>query len=331
MNARTPEAGAAAAEGGRSKMGRNRRGNRPASMKARLAIASAVLVGGGAIGAVAVATSHNSSPTTDAASAGYSQNWGYQRNLNYGQALSTALGEWGRSPQSSFTTLARMSPLTSFATQWRGHSMFAAQRGVVLITTKHWFLVRSFNGKLELWFFSGNTQFANVSNSAVGTSAMTGNTLATVAAMGSNNLVPATQAMAGTSNLSTFTTPVAKPTTVTVTVNGNANVTVQVTITSTTATVAPMTTTAAIMTQTSMTRPTTVPIFATWNHLKRGDLVLVAGVKSHNLLFAHLVLFTPPVTTVTPTPTATATLPTTAPTGVVPTATSTATFSGQKS
>jgi len=300
-------------------------------MKARLAIASAVLVGGGAIGAVAVATSHNSSPTTDAASAGYSQNWGFQRNWGYGQALSTALGEWNHSQQSSFTTLSRMSPLTSFATSWHGRTMFAAQRGIVLFTTKHWFLLRSFNGKLELWFFSGNTQFANVSNSAVGTSAMTGNTWATTAAMGQGNMVPASQVMAGTTNLNAFTTPVAKPTTVTVTVNGNANVMVQVTVTATTATVTPMTTTAAVLTQTSMTTPTTVPIFATWNHLRRGDLALVAGVKSHNLLFAHLVLFTPLSTTTTPVPTATATLPTTAPTGVVPTATSTATFSGQKS
>jgi hypothetical protein len=304
-------------------MGRNRRGNRPASMKARLAIATAVLVGGGAIGAVAVATSHNST-SANAASAGYSTNWGQQRNLSYGVALSTALNQWGQSQQSSLLTLARMAPMRTFGTQMRGRTMFAAQRGVVLLATHHWFLVRSANGKLGLWFFSGHTQFTNVSNSAVGTSAMTGSTVATVAAMAQNNMVPATQVLTGLSTLTPVTTPVAKPVTVTATVNGAANVTVTITITSTTATIAPSTTTAAVLTQTSMNTMTTAPVFARWNNLMRGDLVLVAGVKSHNFLVAHLVLFAPP-TTATPVPSTTATVP-----GATPTTTS-STFSGTNS
>jgi hypothetical protein len=312
-------------------MGRNRRGNRPASMKARLAIATAVLVGGGAIGAVAVATSHNST-SANAASAGYSTNWGHQRNLSYGWALSTALNQWGRSQQNALSTLSMMAPMRTFGTQMRGRTMFAAQRGVVILATHHWFLVQSANGKLGLWFFSGHTQFTNVSNSAVGTSALTGNTFATTAAMAQNNMVPATQVLTGMSTLTPVTTPQARPVTVTATVNGAANVTVTITITSTTATIAPSTTTAAVMTQTSMNTMTTAPVFARWNNLMRGDLVLVAGVKSHNIMVAHLVLFTPP-TTVTPVPSATATLPIGTPTGTAhPTpSTTSSTFSGTNS
>jgi hypothetical protein len=298
-------------------------------MKARLAIATAVLVGGGAIGAVAVATSHNST-SANAASAGYSTNWGHQRNLSYGWALSTALNQWGSSQWASLNTLSQMAPMRTFGTQMRGRTMFAAQRGVVILATHHWFLVQSANGKLGLWFFSGHTQFANVSNSAIGTSALTGNTFATTAAMAQNNMVPAIQTLTGLSTLTPVTTPVAKPVTVTATVNGAANVTVTITITNTTATIAPSTTTAAVMTQTSMNTMTTAPVFARWNNLMRGDLVLVAGVKSHNIMVAHLVLFTPPTTTVTPVPSATA-----FPTGTTPVvpnpSTTSSTFSGTNS
>ncbi len=50
-------------------IGRNKRGIRRASTRVRLAVAAAVLVGGGAAGVAAVAASHNA--PVNAASAGY--------------------------------------------------------------------------------------------------------------------------------------------------------------------------------------------------------------------------------------------------------------------
>ena len=50
-------------------IGRNKRGIRRASTRVRLAVAAAVLVGGGAAGVAAVAASHNT--PVNAASAGY--------------------------------------------------------------------------------------------------------------------------------------------------------------------------------------------------------------------------------------------------------------------
>jgi hypothetical protein len=305
-------------------IGRNMRGIRQASMKARLGIAAVVLAGGGAIGAVAVAAGSHSTPTA-AQSAGYSMT--FRHPISQQQALSSALSTWATSQQKSLATLARMAPVKNFATVRKGHTTFAVQRGVVALATKHWLLVKSSNGSLHLWLLNGRTQVKNVANNAAGTAAMTGSAPATTAAMRQGNMAPAAAVMAGTANVAAMNaTP--KPVTFTVAVAGT-NVTLTITVTPSTATVKPMTTmaaqTMAAQTGTAMTMAAAKqPVFAATNHIARGDLVLVTGVVRNHFLWAQLVLFSAPMKP-TPTPTATAT-PTATPTGTTtPTAPVTAT------
>jgi hypothetical protein len=301
-------------------MGRNRRGSRNVSMKARLGIAAAVVLGGGAIGTVAVATNDLSS-ITGAQSAGYAVN--FQHRVSVPTALSTALNDWSWSQQRSMSTLANMASMKSFVTARRGHTMFAAQRGVVVLATKHFLLVKSVNGSLHLWLINGATKVKNVAGSATGMTALTGSSSAARTAVTTGNMTPAGQAMAGTSTVTAMNNPATKPTTVTVAVAGTGE-TITITITPSTATVMPSTQTAAQQSGTSMTG-TTQQTFATTNHVARGDLVLVAGVEQHGELRAQLVLFAAPAKAPTPTPsaTATATVPvaTPTPTATVPVAT----------
>jgi hypothetical protein len=294
-------------------IGRNRRGNRRTSMKARVAVASAVIAGGAAIGAVAVASNH-SAPSA-AQSAGYTLN--FHHRISEATALSTALNDWTTSRQKSLSTLAQMTPIKNFSTAWatqrvHGHhtrTQYAVQRGVVALATRHWLLVKSANGSLHLWLLNGKTHVMNVANSTTGTAAMTGSSTATSAAMNHGNMAPAAVTMAGsTSAVSSLNNPAPKSTTFTVSIAGSSE-TVTITITPSTATVAPTTPQAAqsMSQQTGTTTTTTTqPTFASTNHVKRGDLVLVAGVERHGFLWAQIVLFSAPGTTVTP-PTATPT------------------------
>jgi hypothetical protein len=282
-------------------MGRNRRGSRKSS-RARLGIAAAVLLGGGAIATVAVATNDLSSLT--AQSAGYTVS--SARPVSVPTALSTALNDWSRSQQKSMNTLARMAPMKSFVTVRKGHTILAAQRGVVVLATKHFLLVKSANGKLHLWLVNGATKVRNVAGSATGMTALTGSSSAAKTAVTTGNLNPASQVMAGTSTVTAMNNPAPKPTTVTVAVAGTGE-TITITITPSGATVMPSTQTAAQQSGTSMTG-TTQPAFAMTNHVVRGDLVLVAGVEKHGELRAQLVLFAPPAKKApTPTPSVTAT------------------------
>jgi hypothetical protein len=285
-------------------MGRNRRGSRHVSTKARLGIAAAVLLGGGAIGTVAVATNDLSSMT--AQSAGYTVN--FQHPVSVQTALTTALNDWSWSQQRSMSTLANMAPMKSFVTVRRGHTTLAAQRGAVVLATKHFLLVKSANGSLHLWLVNGATKVKNVAASGTGMTALTGSSSAAKTAVTTGNMTPAGQAMVGTSTVTAMNNPATKPTTVTVAVAG-AGETITITITPSTTTVMPSTQTAAQQSGTSMTG-TTQPTFATSNHIARGDLVLVAGVEQHGELRAQLVLFAAPAkTTPAPTPSATATVP----------------------
>ena len=339
-------------------IGRNKRGNRQANMKARLGIATAVLVGGSAVGVAAVAAASHGPSTTAASSAGFTLN--FHHTMSEQAALSSALSTWGSSQQKSFNTLAQMQPMRTFSQVMRHHTEFAAQRGIVVLATKKFLLVKSANGALHLWWLNGATRFANVSTTMTGMAAMTGSTTAAKAAMVTNNMTPAAVTMAGsTTTVNQMAAPVAKPTTITV---STGTVTITVTITSSTATVTqPVTTPTVIATPTATaTTPTVAPtatatptatptVVATptptmtatqstfrANHgIQRGDLVFVAGFRVHGFLIAKLVLFAAP-TTVTPTPTpsvtSTATVtPTAIPTGARPTASSTSTFTGNKS
>jgi hypothetical protein len=288
-------------------IGRNRRGNRRhVSMKARLALATAVLAGGAAIGAVAVATGNHSGPST-ADSAGYTIN--FNHTVSESTALNTALSDWTSSQssqQKALTALTEMPSMRSFSTTWHGRTELAVQRGVIALATKHWLLVKSSNGSLHLWLLSGNTHTVDVSNSTKGTAAMTGNTAATTAAMQQGNMAPAATVMGGsTATVNSLNNPAPKPATFTVTI-ANSSETITITITSTTATVAPTSSRVATQvaqqtgtTGTSLTK-TTQPTFASSDHVKRGDLVLVAGVVKHGFLYAQLVLFSAPGQNVTP-------------------------------
>jgi hypothetical protein len=307
---------------------------RQASLKARLVIAAVVLGGGGAIGAVAVATgSHSAPPPTsqsDKAQSGNGYTMNFQHPISQQQALSSALSTWATSPQASLATLAGMAPVRTSATVRMGHTTFAAQRGVVALATKHWLLVKSANGSLHLWLLNARTQVKDVAGSAMGLAALTGNTAAARAAM-NHDMAPAAAVMAGTANVAAMNaTP--RPVTFTVSVAGT-NVTLTITVSPTAATVKPATMAAArtmaAQTGTAMTMaPVRQPVFAAAKHIARGDLVFVTGIMRNHFLWAQLVLFAAPkAVTPAPTPTATATptmMPTGTPTGM-PTATKTPT------
>jgi hypothetical protein len=269
---------------------RNRRGNRHAGMKARLAVASAVLAGGAAIGAMAVAASSHPSPSA-AQSAGYTLN--LRHSISAGTALSTALSGWTTSQQKSVSTLAEMAPFKNFVTARHGKTEYAAQRGVVVLATKHWLLVKSSNGPIHLWLINAATKVKNVAGSVAGTAAMTGSKSAATAAASHGNTAPAAAVMAGTSTVTALNNPVPRAATFTVTVAGSGE-TITITITPSTATVTPSTMTVARQTGTSM-KGATQATFTAADHVRRGDLVFVAGVENHGQLRAQLVLFIAPV------------------------------------
>jgi len=259
---------------------RNRRGIRSTGKRARLAVAAAVLVGGGAAGVV-VANSH--SGTTTAQSAGYAQS--YHSGISEQVALTEALSSWSSSQSKSLAILAELTQLRSFVQIDLHHTVLAAQRGIVVLATKKFLVVKSANGALHLWWTSGATGFKDVATSTTGWTALTGSKTAANAAMATGNLTPAANVMAGSiSTVSQLTTPVVKPTTITIT-TGNEVITI--TVANSTAT----TTTAVTTTKTT----TTQPVFTKTSNVQRGDLVFVAGVRTNGELKAQLVLFAAPL------------------------------------
>jgi len=328
---------------------RNRRRNRQANMKARLGIAAAVLAGGGAAG-VAVAASH-SSPATTVDNAGYVLN--FHHTVSEQQALTSALNMWNSNQSRSLTTLAQMAPMRTFSQFTWHRTQFAAQRGVVVAATKQFIIVKSANGKLELWWLNHWTKQKNVTANPTGMVAMTGNNVAAHTAATTGNTAPMAATMAGSAAVvSQMNAPVTKPITITV---STGTETITITITQTTATVAPTPTTTATglaaptgvatttaaptttatglgtatatptttatgtatatatATATPMATMTTMPTTTAAKTVARGDLVLVVGVRSHGKLTAELILFSVPKTAVTTTPANTATVTTTAP------------------
>ena len=301
-------------------MGRNRRGpagRRGTKVKAGLGIGAAVVVGGGAIGAVAVATSSHSSVT--AASAGYSR--GYSHASNQANILNAALADYSWSHTRAFELFAHLANTRSETEMWHGHSKLAFERGRVVLATKQFVLIRAANGTFNVWWLSHNTKVTNVAASQVGTTALTGSSSAATAAM-TGQMTPATASVSGST---TAAQQVLAPTATTVSVNiAGTGVTVSVTVTHNTATVQqghtwwkqPATTTAA--------------------GLQRGDLVFIAGTRANRTLHANVVLIekaatttttptTTPSATVTPTTTPTAPVTTTPTTTVTPTSTPSAT------
>jgi len=273
-------------------MGRDRRNGR-ANLKTRVGIATAVLVGGGAIGIAAVAASSGHG-TSSAASAGFSRH--FNGTTTAWNQLNSAMNSWSNNQQSTYNTLAGMTSQRTFNQYWSHNKMLAVQRGIVMLATRKFIILQSANGHLSLWLTSGNTHFQNVANSTAGTAALTANRAATQAAMQSSNMIPATTLLAGSPlTAAQALTPTTVPTTITIQVAGT-NLTVTVTITRTTAAVSQTAT--APWNGNPTWNPTTMTqnIFTTATNttkLARGDLALIAGVRSHNLLHAQLVLFTP--------------------------------------
>ena len=315
---------------------RNRRRNRQASMKARLGIAAAVLAGGGAAGVAVVASHNGPATTTTADSAGYVLN--FHHTVSEQQALTSALNMWNSNQTRSLSTLAQMAPMRTFSQFWWHRTQFAAQRGVVVAATKQFIIVKSANGKLELWWLNHWTRQKNVTVNPTGMVAMTGNNVAAHTAVTTGNTAPMAATMAGSAAVvNQMAAPVTKPITITV---STGTETITITITQTTATVAPtptgtatgmgtatatakptttatatgMATATATPTATPMATMTTMPTTTTAKTVARGDMVFVVGVRSHGKLIAELVLFSVPNTgTVTGGATSTATVTTTAP------------------
>ena len=256
-------------------------------VKTRVGIATAILVGGAVAAGAALAANHGAAATVTSAAA-YSSRAG-----NEGTILSSAMSNWNGSRQSSYAQLSRLTQARQFSQARHQGKTLAVQRGIVVLATKKFLILRSSNGSLHLWLLSGKTKFQNVSNSMAGTRALTASTSAARQAMGSGNMIPATSLLAGSpTTAAAMLTPTPAAQTVTVQV-ANTNLTVTVTVTRTMATV----TQTATMPQAAM--PTRNPVTFTQNAwqathaLARGDLALVAGTRSHWTLHAQLVLFTP--------------------------------------
>jgi hypothetical protein len=256
------------------------------TMKTRIGIATAVLVGGAVAAGAALAANHGAAAT--ATSAAFSSHAG-----NEGTVLSSAMTNWNGSRQSSFAQLARLTQARQFSQVRHNGKTLAVQRGIVVLATKKFLILRSSNGSLHLWLLSGKTKFQNVSNSMAGLRALTASARAARQAMGSGNMTPATSLLAGNpSTAAALLTPAPAARTVTVQV-ANTNLTVTVTVTRSMATVHQT----ATMPQAAM--PARSPVTFTQNAwrathaLARGDLALVAGTRSHWTLHAQLVLFAP--------------------------------------
>jgi hypothetical protein len=278
-------------------MGRNRRhlaGRRGNKLKAGVGIGAAVVVGGGAIGAVAVASTSHPAVTT-AASAGYSRT--YSSAGNQGNILNAALADYSWSHARAFTLLAKLANTRSETEMWHGRAKLAFERGRVVLATKQFVLIRAANGTFNVWFLSHGTKVTSVAASQAGTTALTGSRPAATAAM-AGQLTAATASVSGsTAAAQKVLAPTA--TTVSVTIAGTG-VTVSVTVTSNMATVQ--------QGQTRWRQPATTSAAG----LQRGELVFIAGTRADRTLHASVVLIEKAAPTTT-TPTAAPTV------GVTPT------------
>ena len=266
-------------------MARDRRYGK-SSVKARVGIATAVLVGGAVAAGAVIASNHGVAST--ATSAAYSSGYASEGTL-----LSSAMNNWGWSRQSSYSQLARLTQARTFSQTWHQGRMLAVQRGIVVLVTPRFLILQSANGSLHLWLLSGATRFQNVSTTAAGTSALTGSPSATTQAMNLGNMLPATTLLAGSpTTAATMLTPTTAPQTVTVQV-ANTDLAVTVTITRSTATVSQTATTPANTAPAPNPSRFTQNAWQATSSVARGDLALVVGARSHGTLRAQLVLFSP--------------------------------------
>ena len=268
-------------------MARNRRYRK--NRTAALGIATAAVLGGGAIAVAAVASAPGSHPAGFvAAPAAHTT-----RLASQGTMLSTALADWNSAKQASYAQLAQMTSARGFSqTSHRGKTL-DIQRGIVVLATNQFVILQSANGSLHLWLVSGGTKFQNVSGTTAGTAALTASTSATQQAMQSGNMIPATTLLAGSpTTAAAMLTPAAVPQTVTVQVAGT-DLTVTVTVTRSTAAVTQTATTPANASPAPMTSTFAMNAWQPANSLARGDLAVIVGTRSHQTLHAQLVLFSP--------------------------------------
>jgi hypothetical protein len=265
-------------------MARERYGkSRQASRKARVGIAAAALVGIGSIATVAIAATGHPAAST-AQPAAYAA-----RVSSEGAALNSVMNQWGRSRQAAYSQLAGMTQARQFSQASYAGRTLDVQRGIVVLATKKFLIVQSANSALHLWLLSGATHVQNVATTAAGTSALTASTSATQQAMSSGNMVPATTLLAGNPLVAArLLTPAPAAQTVTVQV---ANT--DLTVTRSTATVSQTATMPSSATPTRNASTFTQNAWQGTGALARGDLVVVVGSRSHWLLHATLVLFTP--------------------------------------
>jgi len=271
---------------------RYRKGRRQASMKSRVGIATALMVGGGSIAAIAVAATSHGAATT-AQPAAYAA-----RYSNEGAALNSVIAEWGKSKQAAYAQLSGLTQARQFSQARHAGKTLAVQRGIVVLATNRFLILQSSNGSLHLWLLSLGTKFQNVSTTTAGTSALTASISATQQAMASGNMIPATTLLAGSPTVAaSLLTPTPAIQTVSVQV-ANTDLTVTVTVRSSTATVSQTATTPANSLPSPSPSTFTQNAWQATNSLARGDLALVAGSRSHWTLHASLVLFTPLTTAV---------------------------------
>ena len=186
------------------------------------------------------------------------------------------------------TTLSKMTPMRTYSQMSYHRAVLDAQRGIVLLATKKFVVIKSSNGSLHLWMLTGATKIKDIDSTTTGMTAMTGSYTAATAAMTTGNMAPSEVVVAGsTSVVSQLTSLAAKTSSMTISSGGQ---TVTITVSRSTATVWTKTTT----TTTTITK-TVQPVFQRTMGLERGDLVFMVGTRSHGLLKAELVLFAAPL------------------------------------
>jgi hypothetical protein len=257
--------------------GRDRRygRGRKASLKAKVGIVTAILVGGGAIGVAAVAATNHSPSTAESAS--------YSTSTTPSPATLANQALVSNSVSATDGLLTKLASVKDFAEFKVAGKVVAIQRGIVVLVTQKFAIVESKDGQLHLWWLSAGTQFSNVAKSSAGTAALTASKLAASAA-GAGKLAPAINAVTTGSIAAGLLTPASTVKTLTVTDAA----------TGTTVTVLVKKTTALVITKTSKTTSKILEsAFTSVKSLKRGDLTLIVGLHVNGALHAQKVLFVP--------------------------------------
>src|ERR1700750_3494447 len=109
------------------------------TVKTRVGIATAILVGGAVAAGAALAANHGAAAT--ATSAAFSSHASTE-----GTVLSSAMTNWNGSRQSSLAQLARLTQVRQFSQVRHNGRTLAVQRGIVVLATKKFLILRSSNG-----------------------------------------------------------------------------------------------------------------------------------------------------------------------------------------